>query len=90
VITVHIADKPLNGVQRCFRCNWILTDNRRAMAPEGKGLSWWKPGAFVHITHDTFPVSYAAMDRDAIGDDEKQCECPPIEVDGGPPVAVYQ
>lgn len=98
MITVHIAGKPEHGLQRCFRCNWILTDNRRAgsvyrseqKAFDGGQLSWWEPGAFVHVTHDTFPVTYAAMDRDAIGDDEKECECPPLEVDGGPPVAVYQ
>lgn len=90
MITVHIAGKPEHGLQRCFRCNWILTDNRRVMVPEGQQLAWWEPGAFVHVTHDTFPVTFAVMDRDALGDEEKECECPPANVDGGPIVQVYQ
>ena len=89
MLTVHIAGAPDRLVQRCFRCNRVLIDYRRAMVPTGQGFGWWATGAFVGVTHDTFPVGSMAMERDAQGDDEQACECPPADVDVRP-VEAYQ
>lgn len=93
MITVHIAGKPENLLQKCFRCNRVLIDNRRVRSPEGKEgeLFYWEPGAFVGA-YDGGRNGSGIRERDAdeSNPDEQACECPPIEVDGGPPVAVYQ
>lgn len=103
MLTVHIAGKPERGVQRCFRCNRVLTDNSRAATvgrsvvkyppgtASGDGLKFWEPGAFVGISHDTNPVYSAVLERDALSDDpeERACECPPADVDVRP-VECYQ
>lgn len=88
MLTVHIAGEPVRMVQRCFRCNRVLIDYRRAASSDGR-FSFWEAGAFVGVTHDTFPVGSMAMERDASGDDEQACECPPADVDR-PVLQVFQ
>ena len=86
MVTVHIAAKPENDLQRCFRCNRVLVDNRRS----GQ-LSYWTPGVFV-AAYDGGRNGHGVRDSDAdeSNPDEPPCECPPREVDGGPIVQVYQ
>jgi hypothetical protein len=48
---VHEAG-PLDetGVQRCVRCDFVLTDYRGAMVPEGSGpLYGWAEGASIEV-----------------------------------------
>jgi hypothetical protein len=41
-----------DGVQRCTRCGYILTDYRGAMVEEGSGpLQGWQEGAAVEVSH---------------------------------------
>ncbi len=50
-MTIHIAG-PLeaDGVQRCTRCGYILTDYRDSMVPTGQGpLRGWPEGRAVEV-----------------------------------------
>jgi hypothetical protein len=86
MLTVHIAGKPERDMQRCFRCNRVLVDNRRS----GQ-LQYWKPGDFI-AAYDDGRNGHGLRDRDAdeSDPDERQCECAPANVDGGPVVECYQ
>lgn len=47
---VHIAGPYFAGVQRCTRCQYLLTDNRGAMVPVGQpGPGAWEEGARVEV-----------------------------------------
>ena len=59
-IVVHVAG-PLtaDGVQRCLRCDEVLSDYRNAMIPEDDPHPvGWRIGAHVEVTSG-WPVHYA-------------------------------
>ena len=76
---VHIAAPAEGLIQRCFRCDAVLTDMRNtAMEGEWKPL-WWQPGAFIGRSEHsdgtpTNPTSTFVMDHDATEADELACE----------------
>jgi hypothetical protein len=82
---VHIADKPEDGRQKCFRCDTVLAESGGAwMAPEGQHVSrnpFWAVGKYVGIVEraDDDPVNPKAlslMEHDAQGADQIICTTP--------------
>lgn len=80
---VHVADKPQDGTQKCFRCDAILAESGGEWhSPENQGTSprslFWSVGSFVGILERADgdpcnPRSFMLMDRDAKEADEIRC-----------------
>ncbi len=62
---IHLAGVlDADGVQRCTRCDYILTDYRGAMVPEGQEpLSGWAVGASIEVL--TGNPRYSGVTEDA-------------------------
>lgn len=81
MLTVHIAGKPENLLQKCFRCNRVLIDNRRVLATGKEGqLFYWTPGAFVGAYDSGNGSAVRDRDADESNSEERACECPDTDV----------
>ncbi len=82
---VHVADKPEDGKQKCFRCDTVLAQSGGAWHNTGDQSvphnPFWGIGAYVGIAEradgdPTNPVSLFLMDHDASAVDEIHCTMP--------------
>lgn len=61
---IHIAGEFKNDIQHCLRCNYILTDYRNSMVPEGTPpMKGWAPGASIEVISG-FPIQFIVVDEE--------------------------
>lgn len=65
---IHVAGPMIDQMQRCTRCDAVLTDYRFAMVPADSGpLFGWEEGSSVEITEGNPRMSMVV-------DDPPDCE----------------
>lgn len=85
ITRVHIADAPIDGKQKCFRCDTVLAKSEGEWhSPQEQTTprsSFWPTGRYVGIIErrdgdPTNPRSLVLMDHDAEGAEEIHCNMP--------------
>lgn len=61
MITVHVASEPIDDVQKCARCGFVLTDNRDTVSPDGRGKTYWNAGMNIAVENLQGGVTHSGL-----------------------------